>query len=72
MTKLLDRAFRKASELPPEAQDELAKQLLAELENEERWSRAFEGNLSALDQLAHEAVVENKAGRTEPLDPNSL
>lgn len=72
MTKLLATAFRKASELPPEAQDELAKLLLEELANEDRWSTAFDGALSGLETLADEAIAENEAKRTKPLDPNSL
>ena len=72
MTKLLDTAFRKAAELPPEAQDELAKLLLEELANEDRWSTAFNGAFSSLEDLADEALAENKTKRTKRLDPVSL
>ncbi len=37
MSKLLTEAFEKASQLPPEDQDELARWLLEELDDEARW-----------------------------------
>jgi len=72
MTELLNRAFRQAAQLPPEAQDELARQLLDELASEERWSTAFEHSTEALSELADQAVAENAAQRTQPLDPDRL
>ena len=39
MTKLLQQAFERASELPQEEQDKFARFLLAELESERQWGR---------------------------------
>ena len=55
MTKLLEEAFRKASELPETEQDSLAKWLLEELESEREWDRLFAKSQDVLDRLAKEA-----------------
>ena len=56
MTKLMTEALKKISELPVEQQDALAAVLLEELEDDERWSEAFEKNRPALESLAGEAL----------------
>jgi hypothetical protein len=72
MTKLLTEAFEKASKLPPEEQDQVARWLLEELEDELKWSAEFEGSQDALSKLADQALEERRAGQTEPLDPDAL
>jgi hypothetical protein len=72
MTKLLTEAFEKASKLTPEEQDQVARWLLEELEDELKWSAAFAGSQDALSKLADEALKERSAGRTVPLDPDAL
>ncbi len=68
MTELLEQAFAEAAKLPPAEQDALARWVLAELRAEERWDRAFADSADTLAQLADEALVEHRAGRTRPLD----
>ena len=72
MTKLLEQAFTKASKLPEEEQDILAKVILDELEAEQKWEALFEKSSNLLDELAKEALEEHKAGKTKPLDPDQL
>jgi hypothetical protein len=72
MTRLLAKAFEKASHLPPDEQDELARWLLEELEDEARWDAAFAASQDALSKLADEALEDRRQGRTEPLDPDAL
>lgn len=72
MTKALKRAFEAAARLPDADQDELAAAILEELEADERWEAAFAASQDALARLAHEALEEHRAGRTEPLDPDAL
>lgn len=72
MTRLLEKAFHEASKLPTEAQDALARLLLDDLASEEAWDSAFDSGLDQLAALADEALEENRAGKTRPLDPNSL
>ena len=68
MTKLLKKAFERASGLPEEEQDALAAILLEEMADEQRWAKAFEGSKMALDKLAQEALKELQDGQTTPLD----
>jgi hypothetical protein len=46
MTKLLERAFKKASRLPTVEQDALAKWVLEELEAENKWNKAFSDSIT--------------------------
>ena len=69
MTNLLEQAFAKAARLPDDEQDLFARWLMDELESERRWSRSFETSPDQLADLAQEAIDEDLAGRTEPLDP---
>ena len=71
-TSLLEKAFEEASKLPEEAQDRLAAQVLEELKDEGRWSEAFDGSGSKLDQLADEALRDYREGRTKELGFDQL
>jgi len=72
MTRVLDDALAKISALPPEEQDRIARWLLDELEDEERWDRQFSTSQDALSKLAEEARADRAAGRTTELDPDRL
>ncbi len=72
MTKLLRRAFEEASKLPEGEQDTLGRILLEELASERRWEELFAGSHDLLAELADQALVEHRAGRTEKLDPEKL
>jgi len=65
MTSLLKEAFEKASSLPPEEQDAVARLLMAELEDEAQWTDAFARSQDALAKLADETLAEFVAGDTE-------
>ena len=70
MTDLLEEAFAKATRLPDDEQDAFARWLMDELESERHWSRSFETSQRQLANLAREALAEDLAGQTEPLDPD--
>jgi hypothetical protein len=72
MTKLLERAFEKASELPDIEQNALAKWVIEEMDAERKWDKAFAGSEDILDKLADEALSENKHGKTKPFNINNL
>jgi uncharacterized alpha-E superfamily protein len=72
MTRLLEKAFKKASELPDVEQNALAKWLLEELEAERKWERLFAESEDVLDRLADEALEAHKQGKTKPLDIEKL
>ena len=64
MTELLIKAFEKASKLPPEAQDDIARQILEDLVAESKWDETLAGSQDQLEKLAEQALAEFKAGRT--------
>ncbi len=72
MTKLLQKAFEEASKLPENEQNALGNLLLEELASERRWEDLFAGSHDLLAELADQALVEHRAGRTEKLDPEKL
>jgi hypothetical protein len=68
MTNILQQAFQKASQLSPEEQDAVGAWLLAEMESEARWNDLFQRSQGLLEKLAAEAIADDDAGRTLPLD----
>ena len=72
MTKLLDRVIEKTKKLPDPEQDAIAALILEELEDEVHWGKAFARSQDALAKLAQEAMAEDRAGKTEELDPDTL
>ena len=67
MTKLLEKVFAEAAKLPADQQDAFAQFVLAELQAEERWARAFSSSQDELANRANEALEDYKAGRSRPL-----
>lgn len=72
MTKLLEKALAEAAKLPDDDQDALARAVLAELASERRWDELFAASADVLSELAEESLAEHRAGRTKPLDPDTL
>jgi hypothetical protein len=72
MSEILQKAFDKAAQLPPEEQDAFGAWMLVELESEERWDELFRRSPELLEKLAAEAIAEDDAGLTLPLDPDTL
>ena len=70
MTRLLERAISEIRKLPSDEQDAIAAVLMAELESERRWKRAFDATAEQLSSLAGEALDEDREGKTEPVDPD--
>jgi len=64
MTKMLEKAFKKASSLPDSDQDALAEWLLKELESEARWQELFAKSQDGLSRLAAEALDEHRRVKT--------
>ncbi len=68
MTKLLEKAFQEAQKLSNNLQDEIAEQLLADIENELKWQETLTDpnmNLDILTQMAQAALIEEQEGKTE-------
>jgi hypothetical protein len=72
MTRLLEKAFEKASERSAAEQDDFAAFILDELTSERRWEQAFEDSQDELGPLADEALDEHEAGGSQELDANRL
>ena len=74
MNQLLQDAFNRAADLPPEEQDRFARFLLAELEADQQWGQLFDRPESdeLLSRLATETLADHQAGATTPLDPADL
>lgn len=64
MRELLSEALKKIEKLPPDLQDEIAKQIMDDIENERRWNEALTKPHSKIDKLAEKALEESKAGKT--------
>jgi len=72
MGKLLEKAIHEAQALPDQDQEAIGAWLLAEIESERKWNQLFAQPSSAIEKMAEEALRDHEAGRTEPLDPDSL
>jgi hypothetical protein len=72
MTRLLEQAIAAVSKLPEAEQDALARALLDEIGADERWDTRFAQTRESLADLADEAIAEHRAGKTKPLDPDTL
>jgi hypothetical protein len=68
MTNLLEKAFKEAQKLSDYLQDELAQQLLEDIQNELRWQETLakqDNDISILKQMAQAALIEDQEGKTE-------
>lgn len=72
MTTLLTKAFERASALPQDLQNELARELLDEIEWEQRWDKTFSESQGVLDHMAERALAQHRAGKTEQLGFDEL
>ena len=72
ITTLLEKAFKDASKLPEIEQNSLARWLIDEIIAEKQWEKTFAESEDMLEKLANEAISEHEAGKTRPLDLESL
>ena len=64
MTKLVEEAIAKLSELPQKEQEEIASLILEEIADEKRWQKSFANSEKELEILANEALLEFKQGKS--------
>jgi hypothetical protein len=72
MTRALKKLIDTLSRLPDREQEQIATEILSDLEADARWEAALAASPAALERLADEALAEHRAGRTKPLDPDSF
>jgi DNA phosphorothioation-dependent restriction protein DptG len=68
MTKLLEKAFQEVQKLSDNLQNEIAQQLLIDIENELKWQETLADpdiNLDVLSKMAQAALIEDQEGKTE-------
>ena len=68
MTKLLEKAFQEAQKLSDNLQNEIAQQLLIDIENELKWQKTLADpdiNLDVLSKMAQAALIEDQEVKTE-------
>jgi hypothetical protein len=68
MSTLLEQAWQKVGSLPPEEQEAIAAQILADLADEDAWKRRFAEKRDVIRRMAREALEEDARGETLPLD----
>jgi hypothetical protein len=64
MTTSLKKAFDKASSLPEAAQEQLAKQMLEDIEGELKWDQTLADSQDLLEDLARKARRAQQEGKT--------
>ncbi|MCK4605273.1 MAG: hypothetical protein KAU41_11405 [Deltaproteobacteria bacterium] len=72
MTELLSKAFEQAVKLPQTLQDEIAEQLLEDIEGELKWDETLAKSHDKLAKLADQALKEFKTGRTQKMGFDEL
>ena len=72
MTELLAQVFKKASALPLEQQDALAREFLKEIEWENQWDKTFEKSQDVLNKLTEKAMRAYESGQTEEMGFDEL
>ncbi|MGK7877117.1 MAG: hypothetical protein AB4426_28635 [Xenococcaceae cyanobacterium] len=73
MTNLLREAFKKAQSLPEHIQDELAKQLIEDIESEFQWQQTLsQPQSSILEELARKALNDSLQGKTRVMGFDEL
>jgi len=72
MTQQLQKAFEQASKLPDALQDEIAEQLLYDLESESGWQSALQAPQDKLGKLVDKAKKDVEAGQVKKMGFDEL
>lgn len=73
MTDLLTEAFNKAQNLPEHLQNELAQQVMEDIESELQWQDTLsQPQSSSLDELARQALNDSFEGKTKEMGFDEL
>ena len=68
MSTLLEHAFKEAQKLPTDLQDELAQQLLNDIENELKWQATLANadvGMGGFEAMAQAALAADESGEAE-------
>jgi hypothetical protein len=72
MTRLLEQAIERMRAMPETEQEQLARFLLNELEEDQRWANSTEAHEQKLKGFVDGLLKDDADGKTEPLDPDRL
>ncbi len=72
MTKTLQEAIERLQQMPEDRQDLLAKLVLHEIAEDEKWVKSTEASADKLRGLIGEVLEADSRGECEPLDPDRL
>jgi hypothetical protein len=64
MTTSLEKAFAKASSLPEDVQEQLAEQVLEDIEGELKWDQTLADSQDMLEDMARKARRAQQEGKT--------
>ena len=68
MSKLLEQALEKVGAMPEDEQNMIAAQILAVIAGEHAWKEQLESKRDVIRRMAREAIDEDDAGQTLPLN----
>jgi hypothetical protein len=72
MSQILDHAIERLRQMPEERQDSLARFMLHEMEEDERWQQSTAANAVKLQVLVRDVLSAVDQGECEPLQPDQL
>jgi hypothetical protein len=72
MTKILEDVIERLRKMPEERQESLARLMLHEMEEDDRWTSSTHQSANKLQKLVDEVVDADLRGECEPLDPEKL
>ncbi len=73
MTNNVEQAIERLRQMPDEnRQDLLARLVLHEIEEDERWMHSTETHAGKLRELVDDILEADRNGKCEPLDPDQL
>jgi hypothetical protein len=72
MSDIVENAINRLRQMPSERQDLLARLVLHEIEEDERWMNSTDANADKLQGLVERVLEANDRGECEPLDPDKL
>ena len=72
MTDALKKAIERLEQMPEERQDMLARLMLHEIEEDERWMQTTEAHADKLRGFVDDVLQRDRRAEFESLDPDTL
>ncbi|MCI0335805.1 MAG: hypothetical protein L0228_21570 [Planctomycetes bacterium] len=72
MDNIIEQAIERLRQMPEERQDLIARLILHEIEEDERWMCSTDANAAKLQRLVDLVYDADDRGECEPLDPDQL